>query len=263
MATAADVVAGKVQQAASKNNKQATKLELELLRRRIYATRIPAYNLMRSETGKVLPPAPAGLRKGNFEKFVKLYFYNLDHSQNTDPFHADYGMPTRLTKGSSGYKAFERFALTDYGSYVIKTMIDKPDRYKGFKVWENAFGGAHGDYHFISLPKDFPARETFLTSGQRIHDLAIIYHEFAHTMMFRSPASKDTDITIYDEREAVLKFENPVRIRDNYEPRYTYTKRDGSQTINIITREVKPGKWSVRKDDPAVLVKPDDKDALA
>lgn len=251
-------------QAVASQTQQASSYDLEKIRRRIYQTRMPAYNLMRGETGKVLIPADLAKRKPNFDKFVKQYFYGLDHSHNTDPLHDHYAQPTKLTRDSGGYKAFEKFASTDYGSYVIKTMIENPNRYKGFKVWENAFGGAHGDYNFISLPKGFSLQEgRFATSKQRIHYLAILYHEFAHTMMFRAPASKGVDITIYDEREAVLRFENPVRLRDNYEPRYSYTKKDGSETINIITRVVKHGKWSVRKDDPTVLVRPEDKDALS
>ena len=244
--------------------KKTDDYQLAQQRRKIYQSRLTAYNLLRGETGKVLTPAAPSVRKPNFEQFVSLYFYNLDHAGNTHPFSDYYGQPTKLSRDSGGYKTFEKFAMTDYGSYVVKTMLDNPSKYKGFKVWENAFGGAYGDYHFISLPKGFGLQERrFATSKQRIHFLGILYHEFAHTMVFRPLSSKGIDITIYDEREAVLRFENPIRIRDNYEPRYTYTKRDGSETINIITRTVKPGKWTVRKDDPTVLVKAEDKDALA
>jgi len=57
-------------------------------------------------------------------------------------------------------------------------------------------------------------------------------------------------------------FENPVRIRGGYEPRYSYTKSDGSFTINIITGTKVVGICGVSKYDPAKLVKLSDKDVL-
>ncbi|MDH5446525.1 MAG: hypothetical protein OEY52_13300 [Gammaproteobacteria bacterium] len=254
MATPATAVSGLIQNQT-----------LAQLRKRVYLSRMPGYNLMRSETGKVLHPvASNAARAKNFQKFVELYFFNTHRPNNADPFHGDFGLNSKLTKGSRGYIEFEKFAMQDYGSYVIKTMIDDPKKYKGFQVWEGPpdVEGAHGDWSFISLPKNFGTRKRFATSGQLIHLQAIIYHEFAHTMMFRKAQSRGIDIGINDERIAVLKFENPVRIRDGFEPRYTYAMKDGSATINIITGTSKPGKWYIRKNDPTVLVKETDPNAL-
>lgn len=261
MAASAQAVSGLIN--------SASKQQLEQIRRNIYKMHVPTYNLMRSESGKVLHPANPAMRLSNFKKFVELYFYKVDHSNNRDEFHSDYGLSTKLTETSGGYIAFKKFAMTDYGSYGIKMMIDNPNTYKGFQVWENAIKGAFGDYNFISLPKGFSLSEArFSSSNQRVHFLAILYHELAHTMMFRKPESKNIDIDIYDERIAVMKYENPIRLRDNYEPGYTYTKADDSKpdedkTINIITKDVRVGKWSVKKDDPRVFAKIGDKDSMA
>jgi len=59
-----------------------------------------------------------------------------------------------------------------------------------------------------------------------------------------------------------MKFENPVRMRKGYEPRYSYTKKNPLETINIITGDKKLGRWVVSEADPAKLIKPNDRDAL-
>ena len=81
-------------------------------------------------------------------------------------------------------------------------------------------------------------------------------------MVFRSAASLIKDIVILDERDAVLYFENPVRMSRCYEPRYTYTVRDQSQTINIITNIPGNGILLTDQNDLTKLVSPTSKDAL-
>ncbi len=179
-----------------------------------------------------------------------------------DPEFNIYPGATKMVESSDGYKAFTNFAKTDYGSSVIKEMIKNPKKYKGFDIKQGAQKWASAGYRFIVLPKKFPARIRFKTSGQRIYDLAIIYHEFAHTMVFQPASLKGKKASIRDERMAVMKFENPVRMRKGYEPRYSYTKARPLETINIITGEKKQGSWAVSENDPTKLVKPDDKAAL-
>ena len=240
-----------------------TAIQQRLKRERIYRQKMPAVNLMLGKNGQVLHPAPKGIRSSNFLKFVELYFTGVDDPNNRDPFSDTYQRSTKMKKGANGYKAFRRFADTDYGSYVIKEMLDNKNKYKKFKIKE-AFGpGAVANYDTILLPKTFPTRKKFNgIFGQDVYDLAIIYHEFSHTMVFRSTASKEKKIDIFDERLAVINFENPVRMLMGYEPRYTYTIRGQAQTINIITKITGDGILLVDKNDPTKLVSPTSKDAL-
>ena len=108
----------------------------------------------------------------------------------------------------------------------------------------------------------FPFKPKFVQSGQAVDPLAILYHEFAYTMVFQSAAHKGMERDIKEERESVMKFENPVRIYNNHEPRYSYVHHDGSRTINILTGEIRPGVMSVNKNNPAELVERTHKDAL-
>ncbi len=237
-------------------------LQLEGLRKKIYRLCVPAYSLLPKANGSTLTPANKGDRGANLQQFIDLYFYKKEVPDNADPFSNNYQEHTQLKPGSDGYKAFERFAQTDYGSALIKEMIQNQKKYTGFYVAENALSWANGGFGRITFPRKFPNSLEFRTSGQKVHDLAIIWHEFAHSMVFRSPLKKDIPITIYDERDDVLKFENPVRMGANFEPRYSYTATDKSQTINIITREVANGEFTVSKFDPRKLVRHADKEAL-
>lgn len=231
-----------------------------------YTSMLPLVTInasLRTDSGKLLKAAPIDSRRANFRQFVKLYFIIDDHPNNTNPDSSDYGYPTTLRETSSGYQAFSRFADTDYGSAVIREMIDNPTKYKDFEILQASGMGAVADYMQILLPNPFPARKKFNgTFGQDVYDLAVLYHEFAHTSVFRSPASEKSPISILDERDAVIYHENPVRLSKNYEPRYTYTTRDKTQTINIITREIGNGVLLTSKNDPTKLVDPNATDAL-
>jgi len=212
--------------------------------------------------GRPLKPALVDNRGKNFRTFVKMYFYN-GKDGSTDKLSDNFGYPFKLKKSSLGYRAFERYAKTDYGSSVIKEIISQPKKFKDFTIRQST--GLHpkakADYLVIHLPEKFPSMTRFEIGRQNIFDLAIIHHEFAHTMLVRSITSKK--ITIKDELWAVRKAENPVRLKrgnGRYEPRYVYY--NGKQTVNIITGKSLPLRWTVSKYDPRIMVKLDHKDAL-
>ena len=237
-------------------------LQLRLKREQIYRRKVPHTSVFPQANGRVLMPAVETNRISNFLKFVNMYFSKVIDKTIPDPEFNIYPGATKMVESSEGYKAFKRFAKTDYGSSVIKEMISNPNKYKGFVIKEGAEKWASAGHRFIVLPKKFPNKPIFKNNGQRVHDLAIIYHEFAHTMVFRPASSGSKSASIKDERIAVMKFENPVRMRKGFEPRYSYTGSKPLETINIITGEKKPGVWVVNANDPTKLVKPNDKDAL-
>lgn len=217
-------------------------LQLRLNREKIYRSKVPHTSVFPRVNGKTLTPAPESKRKSNFLKFVDLFFYKKVYTNTRDPMSDTYQEATKLLKSSDGYKAFSLFSDTDYGSSVIKEMLDNQKKYTDFKIKEGTGNAATAEYNTILLPRKFPYQQKFTTSGQRIYDLAIIYHELAHTKVFRPISSKERTIDINDERTAVMMFENPVRLRKGYEPRYSYTMRNGSFTINIITGKKAIGK---------------------
>ena len=236
--------------------------QLRFQRQKIYRSKVPHSSVFPCVNGITLPPAPESKRKSNFLKFIELFFYKKIYTNTRDPFSDSYQEATKLQKSSDGFKAFARFSDTDYGSSVVKEMIDNQMKYKDFKIKEGTGNAAIAEYNTILLPSTFPYQQMFITSGQRVYDLAIIYHEFAHTSVFRNVSSQGKIIGVHDERMAVMLFENPVRIKHGYEPRYSYTMRDGSFTINIITGKKAVGKCGVSKYDPTRLVKLSDKDIL-
>jgi len=62
------------------------------------------------------------------------------------------------------------------------------------------------------------------------------------------------NITLKDERLAVIHLENTIRMRQGYEPRYTYKK--GAKTINIITGDYHAhGFNTVHENDPTKPMK--------
>lgn len=64
---------------------------------------------------------------------------------------------------------------------------------------------------------------------------------------------KIVEFTIEDERQAVINLENPVRMENGLEPRYTYY--NGSRTINIITGKDSPIEHTILESDPSKLVR--------
>jgi len=211
--------------------------------------------------GRYLKPALVDNRGKNFRTFVKLYFYKGKDGITNPMNDGDPHLPIKLKPNSKGYKALEKYAKTDFGSAIIKEMIANAKKYSDFRIQQAKFSQAKADSIVILLPENFPNRSHFPIGGQKIYDLAIIHHEFAHTMLVRSIISQK--ITIKDELWAVRKAENPVRLKrgnGRYEPRYVYY--DGKQTVNIITGKALPFQWTVSKFDPRIMVKLDHKDAL-
>ncbi len=198
------------------------KLKLELNRKKIYRSKVPYTRVFPKTNGRVLTPAITANRKSNFKKFVDMYFTKIVDKTIPDPDFGVFPGATKLTRNSEGFKAFQRFSETDYGSSVIKEMVKNPDRYAGFVIAQGVKKGAAGGYRSMTLPRFFPnKKKKFLVSGQKIYDLAIIYHEFAHTKVFLPETKKGKKANLQDERKAVMLFENPVRIRKGYEPRAT------------------------------------------
>jgi len=134
--------------------------------------------------GCILTPSPVMERKNYFFKFPAMFIDVKFSPWEDDGF-------SKLKTNSQGYKALIRFSETNYGSSVIKQMVDNYSRYKEFKVRSSKRAGAFANYKKIILPSVFPTKlKKFKVSGQKIFDLAIIYHEFSHTMVFRNQLSK-------------------------------------------------------------------------
>jgi len=252
----------KEKRAANTSVKNLTSERLRWNRINIYKTHVVGGvpSVFLRIKGRYLKPAIMDNRGKNFRAFVKLYFYN-GKDGSTDELSSNFGYPIKLKANSMAFKAFEKYSKTDYGSAVIKEMSSHPNKYKGFSVRDAPSLYAKGDYDVIYLPSIFPNKSRFPIGGQKIFDLAIIHHEFAHTMLIRSKAAKR--ITIQDELWAVRKAENPIRLRrggGKYEPRYVYY--NGQQTVNVITGQVLSLQWTVSKLDPRIMVKVGHKDAL-
>jgi len=252
----------KEKQPVSASASNLTPEELKWNRIQIYKTHVVGGvpSVFLRIKGQYLKPALIDNRGKNFRTFVKLYFYK-GGSGSIDLWSDNFGHPVGLKPSSLAYKALERYSKTDYGSAVIKEMIYHPDKYKDFSVRDAPSLSAKGDYNVIHLPSKFPGRQRFKIGGQNIFDLAIIHHEFAHTMLIRSDPVKN--IKIKDELWAVRKAENPIRLKrggGKYEPRYVYYNK--KQTINIITGKALPFQWTVSKYDPRIMVKLGHKDAL-
>jgi len=211
--------------------------------------------------GRRLKLALMDNRGKNFKTFVKLYFYS-GVDGGIDPMHDEnMHLPIKLKVNSKGYKAFEMYARTDFGSAVIKEVILNEKIYVKLRVQQARGLQARADRLRIFLPIKFPGRLRFEIGGQKVFDLAIIHHEFSHTMLVRSKAAKK--IKIQDELWSVRNAENPIRLKRGgakYEPRYVYY--NGKRTVNIITGEVLPLQWTVNKYDPRIMVKLGHEDAL-
>lgn len=239
--------------------KKLSPLKLRARRVAIYKKNVRPYSIFFRVKGVPLKPAQANSRRKNFDTFVKMYFYKGGVGNNNQ-WSNNMGLAKGLNKNSMGYKAFELYSKTNYGSASILEMISNHRKYKNFSVREATGKGALGDYFVMFLPKVFPKKPPYFNvGGQKIFGLAIIHHEFAHTMLARSWDSGK--VSLKDEREAVLKAENPIRmINRRYEPRYVYFAR--GHTINIITKEKKVGRWSVSKYDPRKMLPLHHKDSL-
>lgn len=163
-------------------------------------------------------------RLKNFKVFEKERF-------NTDDPWGDQ-MAGIFKKGSSAYDYLKLYSQTSYGSIIVNRI----NKYKGkFTVYSITEGDkkfhAMGANHHIRLPKEFPMIKVYPFTGQKIDPLAVIHHEFEHTVFGKS----DYEVgSLREEVAAVKGYENPVRILNGYEPRYSYYQRATNTTASIF-----------------------------
>lgn len=195
------------------------------------------------DTGKIPQPPQ---REKNFTLFVEQNFSSLKHS-----FEAINPWPDSKSH-IKAYKVLHQYAQTTYGAVMIKRVLDDNNKssIKRFSVRLDDNKTANANTHFISFPSNFPLKEVF-PGGEKIDPLAVIHHEFGHTRYFTKQTSTAL-VSILNERTAVIENSNPVRMLNKNEPRYTYY--NGKETINIITSDKKPGRWSYDLKDPRILV---------
>jgi len=220
---------------------------------------------------KRLSPAVSSKRKSCFDEFVKLYVpkHNALTSLQKKDIQEGFAAPAAngLQRNSRRFKILESFSRTDYGSSIVKEMVNNPKQYTSFVILEGATQQTQAVYGGITLGTQFP-QEHFKYGRQAILPEAIIYHEFGHTQVFITANSTyHGHRDLKHEREVVIKLENPVRMIASpaLEPRYTYTERMPEKplkTINIITGDVIIGAYSVHKEDPRKFVPLGDKNAL-
>lgn len=161
---------------------------------------------------------------------------------------------------------FHKYALTPYGGVMVTRILADNRTHttaeNRFSIGIQDHNQATGGHNFVSLPSNFPTLTTFPGSTQLVDPLAVIHHEFGHTR-FDARNSGPHEISLEDERQVVIYHENPVRMMNGMEPRYTYTNTHTSTegrvvmvTINIITGEKKPDLYTFSPSNPAILVKP-------
>ena len=243
--------------------------QLKQVREKIYFTKIyktphmsksAALKFLQSWNGKIFDiPNAATIREKNFQEFVKNNFAKHDE------FASGTRWPDKLI-GFSPYETLKCYAKTDYGAMMIKrVLMDNLTGGRRFEVTLRGSGAAEGNENHIFLPENFGTMNCnaahgyqFGGDGQKIDYPAIIHHEFRHTKYFGKKLAQT--VSLRDERDAVLYNENPARVINGYEPRYSYY--DGSRTINIITGEVVAGKYGVKADDPTEFIKRGTKGSL-
>jgi len=210
-------------------------------------------------------PAAGKRRIDNFKLLEKINFRISRPGKTSFAWSAN----KQIRRNSLPYKMFLEYAKTDYGSMMIAAVLR--DNKKPGNNFEIAKGGpqAAGNENIMFLPDDFgttPTNGTKLrfgieNDGQPVDLLAIIHHEFHHTKFWRKSVHQSE--SIQKERLAVLENENPVRIINGFEPRYTYYYSDSKSTINIADEKViRGGKHDVHYADITKLVPRGDKDSL-
>ncbi|MBF2052693.1 MAG: hypothetical protein IGS03_04415 [Candidatus Sericytochromatia bacterium] len=196
-------------------------------------------------------PDPAS-RLHNFERFGARHFPQRppdSDESDLNTYGPEPGMPV--------YDLLKAYALTDYGALMIQRVLAQPNEppfvIKAVpdtapKAWNN----------IIILPPDFPRSDArFAIGGQRVDPLAIIHHEFEHTRFGRF--RHDENNLLEEENFAVREVENPVRILNGFEPRYTYTQLDPAGqavvSFSILQPERRqPGAWTFDPADPRQLI---------
>lgn len=102
-----------------------------------------------------------------------------------------------------------------------------------FKIFSFLGNGATGGGSRISIGENL-FKDTFPSSGQKIDPLAIISHEFGHTL-YGDPTSGEN---IHGEARCVEHFENPARVHHHYDERLTYCDPKTNTVIDIKTKIV-------------------------
>jgi len=190
-------------------------------------------------------PAP-GARAKNFNAFVAANFV-----QGFEP-----GSWPDVVTGLPVYQKLKDYSNTEYGAAMIFRVLqdnnNKSTQHFQVRYDDGAAGEkAQAGFNFILLSKGFPDTTPF-KGGEKKYPLSIIHHEFGHTRFFSSHPGPVT-VTHPHERLAVIHNDNPVRMLNSHEPRYTYYKN--GKTINIITGATSTSLHTVLENDPRVLVK--------
>jgi len=228
----------------------------------IYRKNVRARGLFKGVNGETFHvPESLVARQSNFKEFVKVNFEYDFSKPNVWPDNV-VNLPV--------YKKLKHYSETAYGAAMIyrvlqdnkKAIIQKRELFK-VRYDDGATGQTpQAGLNFILLTRDFPNKSPY-KGGEKKYDLAIIRHEFGHTRFFRKKCNtKKMNITLEDERQAVINLENPIRLQKGLEPRYTYFRLKGvgrdKGTINIITGEkalISENRNTILLDDPTKLVK--------
>lgn len=194
----------------------------------------------------------AATRKANFETFAARHF--PQRPADSDEFDAENYGPT---PDMPVYQLFAAYAQSDYGALMIQKVLaeagEKPFQVKAVdgvspKAWDD----------IMVFPPDFPKPGArFAFGGQAVDPLAILHHEFEHTRFGKNPQSLENILA--EEAFTVAQVENPVRVLNGFEPRYTYTQLDAMGqplvTLNIFNPELQfPGAWTFDPQDPRQLL---------
>lgn len=159
-------------------------------------------------------------------------------------------------ESSKAYQALADYAKTPFGAVMVRRILadNSIPAKKRFMIKRFDNDSARGGSDYIRFPINFPRKEILLT-GERVDTQAIIHHEFGHTRYFFKH-KRGKEVTLPDERDAVIYMENPVRMYKNNEPRYSYynDNDEDPKTINIITGDIKSGIWTTDKSDPRKMI---------
>ncbi|MBI3562948.1 MAG: hypothetical protein HY080_14655 [Gammaproteobacteria bacterium] len=240
-----------------------TEQELRAQREKIYCTdtqggapRTPgaiAQALGLTHAGDIPP------MEGRITMFHRLVQQNF--VRNMDVFSEKYthSWKTYVFSQLKAYHSFLDYAKTPYGAVMIGRVLrdnftSNANSAKRFEIWRIDESEAMGSTNHIQLPAGFPLLKR-LATGDEVDPSAMIQHEFGHTRFFQGyKAGKE--VSIQDERIAVIRMENPARMYNKNEPRYAYYHPDLGATINIITGQVKQGIWATDKADPRIFIEP-------
>lgn len=186
---------------------------------------------------------PMRKRKSNFKEFETKRFYK----GNDDPF-SDVPHQQKFEKNTSAYENLKKYSETEYGAAMIDRINKSPDK---FTVFTRDNFQANADSNRLTLPSDFPSKSVYESTGQKIDSLAVLHHEFEHTKY----GTKNYSVgSLKEEVQAVREAENPVRILNGYEPRYTYYDKTKDTTVSIFNEQNRlSGMRTYSITDPRVL----------